>query len=344
MKQRRKRAFRVSSTYTYLKSRELEGTLGDGSRLTGSFIQTSLRVCKGWGIVSAARCEPISTWPPRALLPDLDNVARFLCTPIYVRVRNLVDMINCLTNKLPVVASFYVNLKQWRQVKGGSIGLAGALPDAAHCVLVTGCDTSQNIVSFRNSWGPGWGQAGYGTMTFDFIEKNLQEAYSVAPPENPNLVTDKAIAREYSHPLGKYECLELRDGANRESIGWIIIKRTDACLEIEDLYVRPGYRKKGFGANLFCSALGMARADGLALVGWVGLADAITRTANLREIEAMVGKFGYGLKQEKLSWSLCSIRESVLSQASILRPGVAMAPSGLFESLDDILNFGDMGK
>ncbi|MEI6419367.1 MAG: C1 family peptidase [Sphingomonadales bacterium] len=36
-----------------------------------------------------------------------------------------------------------------------------------HFVLLTGYDLRQQFFRFRSSWGPGWGQAGYGRISFD---------------------------------------------------------------------------------------------------------------------------------------------------------------------------------
>ena len=38
-----------------------------------------------------------------------------------------------------------------------------------HAVMAVGYDTASRMMIVRNSWGPGWGKAGYFMMPFEFI-------------------------------------------------------------------------------------------------------------------------------------------------------------------------------
>lgn len=38
-----------------------------------------------------------------------------------------------------------------------------------HCVCITGFDDSTSRFEFKNSWGAGWGNGGYGTLPYDYV-------------------------------------------------------------------------------------------------------------------------------------------------------------------------------
>lgn len=75
-------------------------------------------------------------------------------------------------------------------------------PDAPHhFVLVTGFDLERGVLLFKNSWGTGWGRAGYGTVPFDLVERLNPEFFVVKdadvgalPAERPTpAATDLAV-------------------------------------------------------------------------------------------------------------------------------------------------------
>ena len=48
-----------------------------------------------------------------------------------------------------------------------------------HAILLVGYDRVRGVVYFRNSWGTGWGDQGYGTLPFAYVENSqlFDEAY-----------------------------------------------------------------------------------------------------------------------------------------------------------------------
>lgn len=41
----------------------------------------------------------------------------------------------------------------------------------AHVVLITGYDLDKKIFTFKNSWGEGWGDKGYGFISFEYMNQ-----------------------------------------------------------------------------------------------------------------------------------------------------------------------------
>ena len=47
-----------------------------------------------------------------------------------------------------------------------------------HSVFVTGYEQSGEVVRFANSWGVGWGQAGHGSVSMDYLRRYLYESWA----------------------------------------------------------------------------------------------------------------------------------------------------------------------
>ncbi len=60
--------------------------------------------------------------------------------------------------------TFKMNKKVSEQCNSGAIVCGG------HAVLLVGYDDERRIFMFKNSWGPNWGDRGYGYVTFDHVD------------------------------------------------------------------------------------------------------------------------------------------------------------------------------
>ena len=55
------------------------------------------------------------------------------------------------------------------------------MPGEGHAVTLVGYSSStgrleDTVFVFKNSWGPNWGQGGYGTVTYGYLNQHLAEA------------------------------------------------------------------------------------------------------------------------------------------------------------------------
>ena len=66
---------------------------------------------------------------------------------------------------------------------------------------------------------------------------------------------------------------EVQDAAGRDRRAWAFVIERDGALEIEDLYVRPEFRGKGYGRVLAEKVAELARAKVQSLRLWVPFAD-----------------------------------------------------------------------
>jgi hypothetical protein len=92
------------------------------------------------------------------------------------------NMMHLLDEGVPIVIG--LQWPHWRTIRAGNIAEQTPLPDGSHSVLLVGyrntTDNPEDIrFIFRNSWGPTWGVGGYGTISFNYLERNLLDAIVV---------------------------------------------------------------------------------------------------------------------------------------------------------------------
>jgi len=47
-----------------------------------------------------------------------------------------------------------------------------------HAICAVGYDDSKQLVKFKNSWGTGWGQNGYGYLSYNYINNYMWDAWT----------------------------------------------------------------------------------------------------------------------------------------------------------------------
>lgn len=93
-----------------------------------------------------------------------------------------IDLVRALAKrKNPVTLSILGHPDMWKESwKTGDLILTPRFktecekhikPCSGHAILVVGYDIEKKIFLLKNSWGPQWGAAGYGTISFDYIDQ-----------------------------------------------------------------------------------------------------------------------------------------------------------------------------
>lgn len=88
------------------------------------------------------------------------------------------NIVHSLNSGLPVAVGM-----AWPStyVRNGYLNSQTAAPDRGHAVTIVGYKSASGRIEdgyfiFKNSWGPRWGQGGYGTVTYGYLEKYLNDA------------------------------------------------------------------------------------------------------------------------------------------------------------------------
>jgi GNAT superfamily N-acetyltransferase len=245
-----------SCMYNYVRARQLEGTYSDDCSI-GTWVVSSMRVHRGWGIPAESEWPYDTTvWPPEEPA-QIDQAAKADRVLAYQRVRTA-DECKKILAKHAVSAAFEIASGEWRSAPMGHI----PMPDPntkltdSHTICLLDYDESKSAFKFANSWGEEWGDKGYGLVPYSYFERYQHEAWTHGAGVlcRPKIAGSGIEEQRWGIP----DCLsssplhgfELFDHDRDECLGWAFIVERQGFADIEELFVRPIYRAKGYGRRL----------------------------------------------------------------------------------------------
>lgn len=168
-----------SPIFLYYEARKLQGWVDVDS---GCYIRDAVKTAQKVGVAVE------SHWPYRE--------DRFTDSPsstayegatrwklgAYFRCDTGPDILKALEQGYPVVGGFvcYSNMFTREVDRTGIVPLPGAEDYVlgGHAVLFTGWDKERKLVEFKNSWGPEWGDGGYGWLPYRYIDdRNMSDDF-----------------------------------------------------------------------------------------------------------------------------------------------------------------------
>lgn len=160
-----------SRLFIYYNERVIEGTVDSDS---GAQIRDGIKT-----VATTGACDE-TLWPY--------DIAKFAAKPkaacytaakkhraiTYSRVgQTLPQLKGCLASGYPIVFGFtvYDSFESAEVAKTGVVPMPGAGEGVlgGHCVVAVGYDDASQRFTIRNSWGEGWGLAGYATMPYSYL-------------------------------------------------------------------------------------------------------------------------------------------------------------------------------
>lgn len=302
-----------SPQYAFVRARQLEGTY-PGDPKTGVWPITEARISWGWGAIpEEAWPFKTSDWPP-AEPPGLDILARRNLGPRYQRVRSLYECKLVLAYHSPLLASIEIT-RAWFDAPRGRVPEESLKESSigSHCVTLAGYDDSKRQLKFLNSWGRNWGDKGYGYISYDVFERTWREGWfrpggAKQPPTGPGQGLKQRAwgAREFGG--GIFHGREIV-GPNEERIAWAFAIQRAGSLDVEEMFVKPEHRRKGYGRAL-ARMLGCLAADCQEqLRVWVSYPDATAES--LLVIERVFAPLGLELRVAPVRWApfvMCPIQ------------------------------------
>jgi len=275
--------------YVYLRALEIEGRHPNDA---GCWTNTVRRLEFGEGLppedelgpqVDVARNAPLP--PSPKLATSVLRRGRSIC---YKRLRSVAECEDYLAHRYPVV--FALDLfPGWGSPRDGRIPMPApgesALADS-HAVSVVDYQPELREFLFVNSWGEKWGNRGTGYLPYEYFDRFVFEC----------LVPCRKVRRESTRatriPQGQEIRWVIRDEGDRRIYGyeicsrgpvdarmlferwaWAFVIERDGTLEVEDLYVRPEFRGRGYASRLSERIVELARAKREPLRVWVSFAD-----------------------------------------------------------------------
>lgn len=171
----RARHLDFSRLFLYYLERHREGTTNEDA---GAMIRTGIKC------LAANGCCPENIWPYKVgnVFTPPSKAALDAATPnkaiAYRRVRGLNALKMALATGHPVTFGFQV----YASAEAPGVSVSGKIPvpvrrgwfsrdklRGGHAVLAIGYNDHLGHVVFRNSWGSGWGDLGYGYLPYEFI-------------------------------------------------------------------------------------------------------------------------------------------------------------------------------
>jgi C1A family cysteine protease len=134
----------------------------------------------GYGCVATFGSCPDAMWPyqvrrfRRPPTPSCFRAARRHRAIAYYRIRrSMAQLRACLAEGFPFVMALAVHAS----MMGRDVRRTGLVPmptphdrlRGGHAVLAVGYDHARKLIIFRNSWGRGWGDRGYGYLPYHFV-------------------------------------------------------------------------------------------------------------------------------------------------------------------------------
>jgi GNAT superfamily N-acetyltransferase len=301
-------SFRPSLQYGFVRGRQLEGTF-PGDKQTGVWPITGHRISYGWGQ------PPEEDWPyplPDAVWPSIeptgiDSVAKEYRFIPYKRVRTIDDCKRILLSGWQGVMVSLDISEKWANPPQGRIPVPSPtdLTISTHGILLVSFDRERDEFTFRNSWG-NWGRNGYGDIAAETLAATWWEGWKYISEFEADPTLKGAFPRPQRESTIRdtdgsiLHWLEILDGDDNR-VAWASALETQANLEIEELFVRPEYRRSGHGGKLFQRLQEISLSRGLPLRIWISFPDAVPQ--NLKVIEKIAQPIGLSIQASGERWA-----------------------------------------
>jgi GNAT superfamily N-acetyltransferase len=285
--------------YVFLRGLELEGRHPND---VGGWHVTIRRMEVGEGVpieldpAHMVEAPAGEVYPPA---PKLSQERRFRFF-YYRRIRSATECERYLERvnpdpEVPVCVDLYPS---WIDPPGGVIPMPNVGDqrlDTTHLVVLSAFSAVKREFQFRNTWGDSWGEHGYGSLPYDYFDEHVFESWVTYHETQVSMESQKltraggrqdrrwVVRDEWDRRVYGFEVL---DEPGEDRLAWSFVLEKDGALEIEELYVRPEYRRKGYGKVLAEKVRELAAAKCLPLRLWVPFAD--TRQENTANYPALV--------------------------------------------------------
>ncbi|MGH7173031.1 MAG: GNAT family N-acetyltransferase [Gemmataceae bacterium] len=272
-------------SYIFLRGLEIEGSHPHD---VGAWHITVRRMEFGEGVplkddpLSMVEFESGQPYPPAPKLPQ-SHLMRFF---YYRRIRSAAEAerhLQMVDSAVPVSVYLFASWAKPPLKDVIPMPRDGELPlRDTHLVVLRRCSPEQRAFFFTNTWGEAWGNTGWAALSYEYVNKYTFESWVTHHESQVSLESSRKarvanrlerrwVARdEWSRRIYGFE---VWDEHEKERQAWSFVLETADALEIEELYVRPEFRRRGLGKVLADKVRALAKAKRMPLRAWVPFAD-----------------------------------------------------------------------
>ena len=169
----------LSRLFLYYNERALKGTTGSDS---GAMLRDGVKTLTKDGVCTEPRWPYVISRFKRKPSAACYREGKTHTITSYTRLLTLDDMRTCLAAGYPFVFGFtvYESFESAEVAATGIVPMPGAAERVlgGHAVMAVGYDESAARFLIRNSWSTRWGQAGYCTMPYAYLDnRNLSDDF-----------------------------------------------------------------------------------------------------------------------------------------------------------------------
>lgn len=169
--------FTPSRLFIYYNERALQGTV---TADTGAPLREGMKAVNHVGVCPEDQPEDADNWPydPAQFASKPPEscyaAARHVRALRYSRVRHAAEALKgCLAEGYPFVfgITVYESFESPQVKQTGMVNLPEKHERVigGHAIMAVGYDDARQVLIMRNSWGPGWGDQGYGYLPYDYL-------------------------------------------------------------------------------------------------------------------------------------------------------------------------------
>jgi GNAT superfamily N-acetyltransferase len=169
-----------------------------------------------------------------------------------------------------------------------------------------GYDDKKQRFVFPNTWGPNWGRRGLGFLPYSYFPSRFIEGWILTLLQSP-IKRDKQAGIEIRSwgiktPLGNIQHgVEIYDHHIDEMIAWGFAIERENTLDLEELFVRPKWRKQGYGSELAKEFVNLSTCRGKKLHAWIPHPD--VKSENKLALEKILYHLNLKFKQSPFRWA-----------------------------------------
>lgn len=185
---------------------------------------------------------------------DLITASKKCRTLVYTPLTTVHSIISVLSKPHPVQISVELT-NDWYDPDEGIIPLPTDVTEffGAHSFATIEYSAELRRFLFINSWGEEWGIEGYGQLPLKYVENHLLESFVSPIPSTIDYGLQGIVLAGWKWSFNndiQVHCREIVDVDSDDRIGWSFCTKRGRFLDVDEFFIWPTHRQKGYAQML----------------------------------------------------------------------------------------------